>query len=152
MIVLSVCGLFCAFFLVVFHYGELPDTIATHFNLQGQADTWKSKQSLWSLPIIGTVVWGIVQLAAHHPHYLNYSTTVTEENAADLYRKGRFWLQVLSVLITLVFLFLTWRLIQVARTGASEIGFTPLIYLLAVYLLVPLLFILFSKRGGNAIA
>lgn len=75
------------FILVVVFYADLPDTIATHFNLKGVADGFGHKKDLWALPILTLFFYyGLWLLTTRmKPWNYNYPTKVTEVNAPLLY-------------------------------------------------------------------
>ncbi|NNM19161.1 MAG: DUF1648 domain-containing protein, partial [Croceitalea sp.] len=72
--------------LVFSFYFELPETIAIHFNLKGEADGYGSKNIIWILPILNIVLYyGMTVIATKvKPWNFNYPTKVNEKNAPKL--------------------------------------------------------------------
>lgn len=67
-------------------YQYLPETIATHFDMNGQADDFGSKKNLFILPAIGTLLYAGLFILSRKPHLFNFPFHITEENAADAYQ------------------------------------------------------------------
>lgn len=42
------------------HYGDLPEKIPTHFNAFGQPDAFGEKQNIWALPLIMSLIFGLL--------------------------------------------------------------------------------------------
>lgn len=45
------------------NYWHLPDRVPCHFNLRGEADAWSSRASIWLLPVLGFVLYGVMSAA-----------------------------------------------------------------------------------------
>ena len=54
---LSTTLLTLPFVLIAFFWGQIPDTIPTHWNIDGEADDFGSKSSLFILPIVNIAVF-----------------------------------------------------------------------------------------------
>ena len=50
--------------LVQASYWRLPDRVPSHFNFRGEPDAWSGRASIWLLPVVGFVLYGIVTAAA----------------------------------------------------------------------------------------
>lgn len=88
---------------VVVGYAALPDEIATHFNVQGEADAWGSKSSIiWLTAMFVAMVGGLTWLS-HHPRVFNYPTEITEMNAQRLYRVGEQMMVGVNVSLAITF-------------------------------------------------
>ena len=68
------------------HYKRLPENIPVHFNNSGNADSFGSKNSLWLLPVIVTMVVMLLRFISRHTHKFNRATTITNENSAIQYK------------------------------------------------------------------
>lgn len=91
--------LILAWIMAAKYYQELPNTIATHYNLSGQADGYGSKKLIFVMPGIATVIAIVLALLSQIPHHFNYLVTITEANAESQYRRGRMMLFVISLLL-----------------------------------------------------
>lgn len=76
--------------LVIAIYGTctLPNTIATHFTIYGEADGYGSPGALLILPIIMFFCLGICSLVIHlvKPEYWNIPFQVKEKNKVSVYK------------------------------------------------------------------
>jgi uncharacterized membrane protein len=104
--------LILAWIMAAKYYQELPDTIATHYNLSGQADGYGSKKLIFVMPGIATVVAIGLALLSRIPHQFNYLVTITEANAESQYRKGRMVLFVISLLVGMLAVWTVWKMGQ----------------------------------------
>ncbi|KAA0549213.1 DUF1648 domain-containing protein [Bacillus sp. BGMRC 2118] len=114
--VLNVCSItiiIMTYSYILFMWGELPDTIPTHFNSAGEVDGWGSKWSVLPLPIIATIIFIIFIPLRKYPHRYNYPVEVTLENAERLYSTSKMMLSVLTTIISVLFLLITYEIIQV---------------------------------------
>ena len=65
----------------LYYFNELPNTIPIHFNGSGEADGFSQKNTVWTLPVIGLVIYIGMLILNRYPHILNYPREITEENA-----------------------------------------------------------------------
>ena len=90
-------------------YFDLPDTIPIHYNASGVPDDFGSKTTLIMLPIIGTILFGILTYLNKHPHIFNKSTVLTRENIEQEYiyatRLLRFYKLAIVIIFSLIVLF-----------------------------------------------
>ncbi len=56
---------------LLFVYPQLPETVSTHFGIDGKANDWGSKRSLWGLVAILTFVTGLVYLLLCNVHKID---------------------------------------------------------------------------------
>lgn len=103
-------------------YGDLPDSIPKHFNLNGEPDAWGGKINLWILPAIGAVTFMLLRFINFKPHTFNYLTTITVDNAEYQYRNAMTMIRVMNLLILLTFLYLTWGTVRTAQGLQSGLG------------------------------
>ncbi|MBP2381683.1 DUF1648 domain-containing protein [Brachybacterium sacelli] len=73
---------------IVLSYAELPDTIATHFGLGGEADGWGGKASVLVLAAVMVVLSLALAALSTRPRALNYPTEIAERGAQAIYREG----------------------------------------------------------------
>lgn len=109
--------------LIVWSYNNLPSTIATHFNVAGQADAYGSKTSLFTLPIIGTIIFVVITILNNYPHIFNYPTPINPNNALAQYTNATRMLRYLKCIVLLIFLSITMLTIKVASTKGMGLGF-----------------------------
>lgn len=74
--------------VLLISYPGLPSQIPIHFNLVGQADGWGSKNTVFILITIFTVMCVALTLLSSRPRLFNYPFPITETNAQACYREG----------------------------------------------------------------
>lgn len=79
-------GALCVY--VALTYSSLPNIVPTHFGFSGEADSWGSKSSVWTLLGINVVMVAGIAGFSTRPRWFNYVSEITEENAQRLYREG----------------------------------------------------------------
>lgn len=88
---------------VAFTYGELPDTVPTHFDFTGEADDWGSKSTVLILLAINIAMVGLMTWLSARPRWFNYPGDITEANAQFMYREGERMMVWLSLALVVVF-------------------------------------------------
>lgn len=69
-------------------YPGLPETIPTHFDATGTADSWGSRTSILVLGGVMLALSAGLALLSTRPGAFNYPVTVTEHNAQAIHREG----------------------------------------------------------------
>lgn len=106
----------------IFTYRSLPDEVPIHFNLKGEADNWGHPGFIFLMQFISLPMYLIVYVLSRMPHMHNYSNLkVTEQNAPQLYTLSRLFLTVLNFEAVLIFSYLSWEMIQMAK-GQGTFG------------------------------
>lgn len=121
---MGVLGLIVLIVLPFFYWMELPDTIPTHYTLQGEPDAYGDKMSIVFMPILGLGIWGLLFFLSRNPVMHNFPLQVTEQNAQRLYQTSIKFLHVLNLIVVWFFAYINYSTIQVAL-GFSE-GFSGL--------------------------
>lgn len=88
---------------VAFTYGELPDTVPTHFDFTGEADDWGPKWTIWVLVGTNAVMVALATWLSTRPRWFNYLSEITVDNAQDLYREGERLMVWVSLAVMVVF-------------------------------------------------
>jgi len=78
---------------------ELPTRVAVHFNMRGEANGWGPKTFVWILPVIATLLYGVLTLVASLARFFNVPFAVKLTNP-----------QVLALLRQLVIVLKTYML------------------------------------------
>lgn len=111
-------------------YQNIPRIIPTHFNLEGVADGFGNKSTLWSLLGINVFLYaGLMLLATKiKPWNFNFPVTLNENNAPKVYALGIRMLVVLNLILVWVFgLIIVGILSQVFYKKGLGIWMLPLI-------------------------
>ena len=119
-------------------FSKLPGQIPSHFNAAGQADDYSSKGSIFTLPIVATIIYIGMTIINKYPHIYNYPATVTAENACRLYTSATRLIRTLKLAVVVVFS----AIVLLTYTSATGKGDGPGAWFLPVVLtlmLVPVI-------------
>jgi len=122
-----------AFVYISLNYSALPDRIPTHFDGSGKPDGWGTKESVWLLPALGSLLYLGLRLLYRIPHNFNYLVKITAENAEKQYSLAVKMIRYLNLGIALIFGIITISMIQVALNRAD--GLSPLYMIFIVALI-----------------
>jgi len=144
---LTIIALALLILIPVLNYGSLPEEIPTHFNGKGEADAWSNKSYIWILPGIGVLMGILMHYLTTIPHHYNYKVEITEENAPAQYQRGRTVIRFFNAFDTILFLVITWFMIQAAKgeAGGMNKWMLPII-LIATLLAVGYAFRMMYKK------
>ena len=119
---------------------ELPELVPMHYNFQGEIDRYGKKSELLIVPIFGWVLVLLLGVVSRFPKIWNTGGLVlTDENREYVYKRLRYMLDTMMVLVSGAFSFLT----VYTLTGENlPKAFLPVFILLLfgsmAYFLVPL--------------
>lgn len=136
--------------LTLVHYSDLPNTIPTHYNAMGKIDAYGSKNTIFILPIIGSVLFAVLTILNRFPHIFNYPTEITPDNALRQYTNATKMIRVLKFMLVFIFVLIQLKTMQSAIGGTNGLGiwFLPATLLL---IFIPLAYFVVksvrSKRG-----
>lgn len=122
--------------LTLFSLIQLPTTIPTHFNAQGQTDAYGDKMTILIFPIMATVIFiGLNQLVKY-PHIFNYMTKITEKNAEEEYSMATTMVRGMNLAVLFIFTSILLINFLIATGVIDGLGnwFLPLTF---VILLIP---------------
>jgi uncharacterized membrane protein len=108
--------------------GSLPETVPTHFNFAGEADSFGSKHILWMLPVIATILVGLMSVVKMHPDYLNMPFRITGENRERQTNLAYGLLSSIACVIPLLFAFIIYSTAQHVEYGTFDF---PIVLVLA---------------------
>ncbi|MET3699328.1 uncharacterized protein DUF1648 [Bacillus oleivorans] len=107
---------------ILIQWNDIPSQVPTHFNALGEADAWGNKGALWILPIVGTILWMIMAAFEKYPHTFNYMVTIKPENVERQYKNGKLLFNLIKNEMLLLFAYLTFSTIDVAKDGENGLG------------------------------
>ncbi len=122
---LEIAGWFAFMILInlaILSYFRLPETIPTHFNFKGEADEFGSRDTIFTLPFVGAVVFVGMTILNRYPHTFNYFVEITEENAQRQYLLATRLIRYLKVAILLIFSLIVFTTLQTATGQADGLG------------------------------
>ena len=135
--------------LAIGYFSDLPEQIPTHFNASGKADGFGSKNTIFLLPAISLALVGGLIYLAKFPHKFNYINKIIPENATFEYRKARIVLSIVNALTSLMFMIITWNVLEGAIAGTSRLGAGFWLVFIALEI-APLTILLgWNKKSGH---
>ncbi len=133
--------------LAVYFYQRLPETVPTHFNIEGTADDWGSKTTLFFLPGLATVIITGITLLQRVPHIFNYPVRITQENASRQYLYAVRMLRFVKISMALIFIIITIAIYLSAVTGSGKTAFMVIPAVFILTLLPMIVYFTASFRG-----
>lgn len=106
---------------IIMQWSSIPGTVPIHFNGAGEPDGWGSKNNLWILLVIGSLMWVLLTILEKYPHVYNY-LFLTDENTERQYKNGRLMLNVIKNEILLFFVYMSWVSTGVAKGESDGLG------------------------------
>lgn len=135
--ILGNAGMLVMVLLIAVNWGDMPDTVPTHFNGAGEADDWGSKFTLLILPSIAILVHIFLAVIERKPHTHNYPARITEENAALFYAESVKIINLTKNIIAMMFAFITYHMVRGAINGAEKLNMIGLaIFILLLFLVI----------------
>lgn len=131
---------------LIIEYPSLPETIASHFNGSGKADGYSNKLFVWFLPALATIIYAGLLLVNRYPHLHNYMVNITEENAFKYYTFSTRVLRIVNFLCTLMFGYISYKIIEGAKNNASSLGMSFMIIIIGVSLALPVFIYAYQKK------
>ncbi len=118
--------------LTVFSFFKLPDQIPTHFNSNGETDNYGDKDSIFTIPIVATILFIGLTVLNKFPEIFNYPEQITKTNAEHQYSNATSTVRFLKLIITSIFTIITVLIIisSINRTKGLGLWFLPIILLL----------------------
>lgn len=119
---IAILGLILLIVLPVYYYNVLPVTIPRHYGANGQPDGYSGKDIIWTLPIIGIILYVGLTWLNKYPHIFNYPQKVTLENAERLYSAATRMTLSLKALLICTFAYISYSTIQTALGNQFGLG------------------------------
>ena len=147
---LAVAILLLLWAYVINEFGDLPDTIPTHFNAAGEVDDYGSKSTIFILPAVVTGVYLLLFMLQFFPNRFNYPIkAITASNAEFQYRNSLTMMRVLKIGIGFFFLLTTHEIIRIVKGKEQFMG--PYFWVwLGLLIFLPIGFFLIRAIKSNA--
>lgn len=128
------------------NYGQLSETIPTHFNATGAADAFGSKNYIWLLPGIGITMFSLLFVLNKYPHMHNYMVNITEDNALKNYRFSTRIVRFTNLFMAILFVVIQYVMIEQGKGNDISLTgwFTPIIIGFSVAL--PIFILLYHRK------
>lgn len=115
--------LLCAIWVyVILQYPTMADTIPVHYGVDGLADGFGSKNTIFVVPIIITFIILLLKYINRFPHKFNYLAKVNEENAEAQYRMATRLINYLQLFLAAMFSYIIYKEIADAGKQYSTLG------------------------------
>ncbi|MFP3904182.1 MAG: DUF1648 domain-containing protein [Armatimonadota bacterium] len=120
---------------IIVIWGDIPETIPVHFNLQGNPDAWGSKSTLGAMPLVAGLMYLFMSYFGARPRMANYPWEITEDNAEDQYRLTRELIIWLKLETMAIFALIIWSMVR-AAAGTAETLSSPAMTVLVAAIVV----------------
>ncbi|HSF88019.1 MAG TPA: DUF1648 domain-containing protein [Saprospiraceae bacterium] len=134
--------------MTLYAYGNLPETIPTHFGVGGEVDDYGSKMTLFFLPVIGTILFIGLTVLNNYPHIFNYPADITPENALSQYTNATRMIRMIKFSITFISLVIVYMIYNAVITGSGRLG-SAFVPILVVVLVIPLAYFTIRAIRGK---
>lgn len=135
--------------LTLINYFDLPETIPTHYNASGEADGFGNKLNILTLPLISTLMYVGLTILTKHPHLLNYSDEINEDNALYQYKNATKMIRVLKLAVIIIFGLIVFKTIQTATGKANGLGIWFLPFMFGLLFIPVFYFSIKSNKPKN---
>ncbi len=145
--IVAFAALVALWIFVYYLYTKMPQTVPTHFNGAGKADGFGDKESTFIAPAIVTILFIGLTFLQRKPHWYNYLSEITSENAEKQYTIGVKMMRVLKLAIVIVFGLIEFSSYKAATGDAEALGkwLLPMVFAL-VFIPIFYFLIQFSKN------
>ena len=89
--------------VLLLNFAEIPETVPVHFNMQGEADRFGSKNELFLVQGIASVLYAGMVVLALFPQAHNMPTTLTEENKEEKWKLSAQFIRVVNLVVSSIF-------------------------------------------------
>lgn len=134
--ILAFIGMLILVALPIYYFDALPDIIPSHYGFNGQPDRFDGKGTIWTLTILGTLVYFLLTWLSGVPHILNYPQKITSENAPHQYKVATRVIRSIKALIVGVLSYITYATIQTAFGLQEGLGLPFVITFMVLILFV----------------
>lgn len=128
------------------NYGDLSETIPTHFNASGEADGFGDKIYVWMLPVIGIVTFVLLFVLNKFPHIHNYMVNITEENALKNYRFSTRIVRFTNVFVAVLFACIQYMMVEQGKGNDAGFGSWFTFSIIGLSLILPLFILIYQQK------
>tara|TARA_R110002073_G_scaffold292033_2_gene457191 strand:+ start:2322 stop:2882 length:561 start_codon:yes stop_codon:yes gene_type:complete len=132
------------------NYMDLPETIATHFNTNGEADGFGGKLTIWLLPGIALFIYLMMLVINRVPHLHNYMVNITEENALKNYRLSSRLVRFTNLFCLIIFALISYEIIETSKGNSFSILGIPFLIFTLVVPLIGIIFVFNHQKKINS--
>ncbi len=128
------------------NYGQLSETIPTHFNASGEADAFGDKLNIWLLPGIGVAMFVLLFVVNKYPHMHNYMVNITEDNALKNYRLSTRIVRFTNLFIMFIFGLIYYSIVESAKSNNSNLDRWILPLVIGMSIILPIAILVYQKK------
>lgn len=143
---ISIALILIMWLLIIKEYSTLPETIASHFNANGEPDGYSNKTFIFLIPLIAIVMYLGLFILNRYPHIHNYMVNITEANALKNYRFSTKIVRVFNTLSMILFTYITYHIIESAKGQSLSMGSWYLPIVLGISVILPIWIIIYFRK------
>ncbi|MFD1631900.1 DUF1648 domain-containing protein [Pseudopedobacter beijingensis] len=151
----KVIGLLCLllvlfmWIIILVNLKTIPDNVPVHYNYQGKADLYSSKNAVFLIPVLGTLLYVGISILNHFPHKFNYPVKITKENAKTQYTIAVRMLSYVKLILLTLFAVIAYKTTLLTTESGHQtdsIGrwFLPVVLLILAFVVG--IFVMKSKK------
>ena len=110
------------FAYVITNWNTIPGQVPSHFNFQGQIDSWSNKNMILFPVFVSLFLYLLLTVVSFYPSMWNMPVKITEENREQAYHYTRNMITVLKLELVSVFAYIT---IQTSKAQVLSPYFLP---------------------------
>lgn len=131
---------------IIQYWSQLPDVIPVHFGMDGTANGWSGKGTLFWLSGFSILSYIGISVIASFPETFNYVWPITEQNAESQYLLARKFLRALKLELAVLMFFAAWSIICVAVKAAPKADISSILALTVMMILTSLVYLFGAFR------
>ena len=131
---------------ILTEYPSLPETVASHFNANGEPNDYSSKTFLLFIPLIATLLYLGLFILNRYPHLHNYLVNITEENAQKNYRFSTRIVRIVNMFCMGIFTYISYQIIESTKGQSFLIGTWFLPTIISVSVLLPIFVLIYFRK------
>ncbi len=117
------------FAYVITYWDMIPEQIPSHFNFQGQIDSWSNKNMILFPVLVCLFLYLLLTIAHFYPSMWNMPVKITEKNRVRAYHYTRNMITILKLELVSVFAYIT---LQTSKAEILSKYFLPL-FLIVIF-------------------
>ncbi|MDB5202832.1 MAG: hypothetical protein JWQ27_2241 [Ferruginibacter sp.] len=131
----------------IYIHQQLPSRIPVHFALNGEPDRMGSRDTIWILCGIATMLFVLLTLISQYPQSFNYPAKITQDNKVYQHQLAVQLMCRLNISILLVFIFCLIEIKIAAKKKSLPFHGWELQLILALVFLPTILYLVKSLRN-----
>ncbi len=130
----------------VYSWTDVPDTIAQHFNIRGEADSWGSKSFLPIAIIIGLAVSVLLSIAPNYLHLIHMPFKYDSKFNTETYGTTNTMLRFLNLCLSLLVVVIVLTVVKIGLEEWTSLPMGIMIGLFAMLVLAPIFNVIYLNK------